>query len=127
MRVAAVVAIAGLTLTAVGRAGGQEGPVSSSGMSPQRLERVNAVMEKYIANGELAGVVALIYRHGTVAHIAARGFQDVETRTPMQRQTIFALASMTKPITAVAAMMLVEEGKLRLDEPVHKLLPELAH
>jgi CubicO group peptidase (beta-lactamase class C family) len=96
-------------------------------MSPQRLERVTAVVDKYIANGELASVVALIYRHGTVAYVSARGFQDVEARTPMQRNTIFALASMTKPITAVAAMMLVEEGKLRLDEPVDRLLPELAH
>lgn len=129
MRLTAVLAITGLTVASVGTAGGQDTHVSarSAGMSQQRLERVTAVMDKYIANGELAGVVALIFRHGTVAHVSARGFQDVETRTPMQRNTIFALASMTKPITAVATMMLVEEGKLRLDEPVDRLLPELAH
>ncbi len=128
MRLTAVVAIAlGLTV-ALGAAGRQESrPTSgSSGMSPQRLERVTAVMDKYIANGELAGVVTLIYRHGTVAYVSARGVQDVETRVPMNRNTIFALASMTKPITGVAIMMLVEEGKLRLDEPVDRLLPELA-
>src|SRR5206468_9375758 len=72
-------------------------------------------------------VVALVYRHGTIAYVSARGFQDTEAGTPMQRNTIFALASMTKPITAVATMMLVEEGKLRLDEPVDGLLPELAN
>ena len=129
MRLTAVIALAvGLTVAAIGAAGGQEGrlPSNSSGMSPQRLERVTAVMDKYIANGSLAGVVALVYRHGTVAHVSARGFQDIDTKVPMKRNTIFALASMTKPITAVAVMMLIEEGKLRLDEPVDRLLPELA-
>ena len=130
MRLTAVVVIAlGLGVAAIGAAGSQEARVSSgsSGMSPQRLERVTAVVDKYIANGELAGVVTLVYRHGTIAYVSARGFQDNEARTPMQRNTIFALASMTKPITAVATMMLIEDGKLRLDEPLDRLLPELAH
>ena len=130
MRLTAVVAIPlGVAAVAIGAAGSQEARVSSgsSGMSPQRLERVTAVVDKYIANGELAGVVTLVYRHGTIAYVSARGFQDKEARTPMQRNTIFALASMTKPITAVATMMLIEDGKLRLDEPVDRLLPELAH
>ena len=95
-------------------------------MSPERLERVTAVLDKYIAAGDIAGAVSLIYRHGEVAHLSARGFQDVDTKTPMQRDTIFGLASMTKPITAVAAMMLVEEGKLSLDEALDQWLPELA-
>jgi CubicO group peptidase (beta-lactamase class C family) len=130
MRLTAVVVIAlGLAVAAIGSAISQESRASSgsSGMSPQRLERVTAVVDKYIANGEVAGVVSLVYRHGTIAYVSAAGFQDREARTPMQRNTIFALASMTKPITAVATMMLVEEGKLRLDEPVDRLLPELAH
>ena len=96
-----------------------------SGLSPKRLERVTAVLDKYINAGELAGVVSLIYRHGEVAHVSARGVQDTDTKTPMARDTIFGLASMTKPVTAVAAMMLVEEGKIRLDEPVDRWLPEL--
>ena len=95
-------------------------------MSPERLERVTGVLDKYIAAGELAGAISLIYRHGEVAHLTARGFQNIEARTPMQRDTIFGLASMTKPVTAVATMILVEEGKLRLDEPVDRWLPELA-
>jgi CubicO group peptidase (beta-lactamase class C family) len=130
MRVTTILVIAtGLAVAAIGAAGDQEtrGASASSGMSPQRLERVTAVVDKYIADGELAGAVTLIHRHGTVAYVSARGFQDTEARTPMQRNTIFALASMTKPIVAVATMMLIEDGKLRLDEPVDRLLPELAH
>jgi CubicO group peptidase (beta-lactamase class C family) len=129
MRLTAVTAIAlGLMVAALRAADSQEVrvPSGSSGMAPQRLERVTAVIDKYIANSEVAGVVALVYRHGTVAYVSARGVQDLETRMPMQRNTIFALASMTKPITAVAIMMLVEDGKLGLDEPVDRLLPELA-
>jgi CubicO group peptidase (beta-lactamase class C family) len=106
--------------------GGARGQPHASGMSPERLERVTAVLDKYIDAGALAGAVSLIYRHGEIAHLSARGFQDADARTPMQRDTIFGLASMTKPITAVATMMLVEEGKIRLDEPVDRWLPELA-
>src|SRR3989442_4719931 len=96
-------------------------------MPAGRLELIPAFRNRYFANGKVAGVVALVYRHGTIAYVSARGLQDRDARTPMQRDTIFALASMTKPITAVATMMLVEEGKLRLDEPVDGLLPELAN
>ena len=94
-------------------------------MSPARLERVTALLDRDIADGSIAGVVSLIYRHGEIAHLRAQGFQDVDAGTPMRRDTIFGLASMTKPVTAVAVMMLVEEGTLRLDEPVDHWLPEL--
>ncbi len=114
----------GIVLAATGTAVSQS---HVSGLSPKRLERVTAVLDKYIDAGELAGVVSLIYRHGEVAHVSARGVQDTDTKTPMARDTIFGLASMTKPVTAVAAMMLVEEGKIRLDELVDRWLPELAH
>ena len=106
--------------------GGARGQPHASGMSPERLERVTAVLDKYIDAGVLAGAVSLIYRHGEIAHLRARGFRDADARTPMQRDTIFGSASMTKPITAVATMMLVEEGKIRLDVPVDRWLPELA-
>ena len=114
----------GMTFATAGAAISQP---HASGMSPERLERVTAVLDKDIADGRLAGVVSLIYRHGEIAHLRARGFQDVAARTPMRRDTIFGLASMTKPVTAVAVMMLVEEGALRLDEPVDHWLPELAN
>ena len=114
----------GITLAATGAAISQ---TNASGMSPERLERVTAALDKHIAAGTIAGAVSLIYRHGEVAHISARGFQDMDAQTPMQRDTIFGLASMTKPITAVSVMMLVEEGKLSLDAAVDQWLPELAN
>ena len=115
--------VVGLMLSATGVTLGRQ---HASGMSPERLERVTAVLDKYIAAGEFAGAVSLIYRHGEIAHLSARGFQDIDAKTPMRRDTIFGLASMTKPVTAVATMILVEEGKMRLDEPIDRWLPELA-
>lgn len=109
-----------------GATGAQTRPVES-GISQARLQRVTEVVDRYVADGSLAGVVTIIQRKGQVAYVSARGYQDLATRTPMRRDTIFALASMTKPITAVATMMLVEEGKLRLDDPVDRFLPELAN
>ena len=102
------------------------GGMPASGAAADRFGEVTAVLDKYIAAGEIAGAVSLVYRHGEVAHVSARGVQDLETGTPMARDTIFGLASMTKPVTAVAVMMLVEEGRLELDEPVDRWLPELA-
>ncbi len=96
-------------------------------MSASRLERLSKVAEKYVADGSLPGVVTLVYRKGKLAHASAIGYQDLATKAPIRRDTIFAMASMTKPITAVAAMMLIEEGKINLDEPVDRLLPELAN
>src|SRR3989449_900821 len=108
-------------------AGDPWGRVSSQsgGFSKTRLERMADVMRGYVERGELAGVVTLLSRHDEV-HVEAIGAQDLATATPMRRDTIFRIASMTKPITAAAAMILVEEAKLRLDEPVDRLLPELA-
>ena len=83
------------------------------------------VMRGYVERGELAGVVTLLCRHDEV-QVEAIGAQSLATATPIQRDTIFRIASMTKPITAAAAMILVEEAKLRLDEPVDRWLPELA-
>ena len=119
--------VAALALgTVVAVTSAARGQPPAAGMSPERLARVTAVLDEYIAAGEIAGAVSLVYRHGDVAHVTARGFQDLESRTPMARDTIFGLASMTKPVIAVATMILVEEGQLRLDEPVDRWLPELA-
>jgi len=90
-----------------------------------RLVHLADTLRTHIARGELAGAVTLLWRHGEV-HIETIGAQDRERGVPMQRDTLFRIASMTKPVTAVAAMILVEEGKLRLDDPVDQLLPELA-
>jgi hypothetical protein len=82
-------------------------------------------MAGHVAQGDAPGIVTLLRRHGEV-HVDAIGTKAVGGTAPMRRDTIFRITSMTKPITAVAAMILVEECKLRLDEPVHGLLPELA-
>ena len=97
----------------------------SGGFSKTRLGRMVDVMRGHVERGEMAGAVTLLCRHDEV-HVEAIGARDLATAAPMQRDTIFRIASMTKPITAAAAVILVEEAKLRLDEPVERWLPELA-
>lgn len=96
------------------------------GLSAQRLTRVGAKAKEFVDANMLAGAVTLVFRRGTVADVQAVGWQDKEQRIPMKRDTIFRLASMTKPITAVAMLMLVEDGRIALEDPVDKWLPELA-
>lgn len=95
------------------------------GFTRHGLRRIRDRMADRVATGEVPGLVALISRGGEL-HVEVLGVRDVAGNAAMQRDTIFRLSSMTKPITAAAAMILVEEGKLRLDEPVERLLPELA-
>jgi CubicO group peptidase (beta-lactamase class C family) len=97
---------------------------SRGGFSKTRLDRMHDVLAGYVERGEVPGIVALVARRGEV-HVETIGAQTVGG-APMQRDTIFRIASMTKPITAVATMILVEECTLRLDDPVDRLLPELA-
>ena len=96
----------------------------SVGMSSQRLERLQGVVEEYIAQQQIAGAVTLIARRGKVVHELSLGKLDLESGTDLPRDAIFRIASMTKPITSVAAMMLVEEGQLLISDPVSKYLPE---
>jgi CubicO group peptidase (beta-lactamase class C family) len=97
----------------------------AGGFSRARLGRLHDVMAGHVAHGDVPGIVTLLSRHGEV-HVDAIGTKAVGGTEPIRRDTIFRITSMTKPITAVAAMILVEECKLRLDEPVDRLLPELA-
>ncbi|HYX50230.1 MAG TPA: serine hydrolase domain-containing protein [Ktedonobacteraceae bacterium] len=99
--------------------------MSTGGFSRKRIGRMHDVMAGYVERGEVPGLVTLVSRRGEV-HIDVIGNMGYEGRQPMQRDTIFRISSMTKPITAAATMMLVEECKVRLDEPVDRLLPELA-
>jgi CubicO group peptidase (beta-lactamase class C family) len=94
------------------------------GFAPDRLQRLGEVYKGYVDRGELPGAVLLVARADKIAYFQAVGFQDREKKTPMKTDAIFRLASMTKPIVSVAAMMLVEEGKLDLMAPVSKYLPE---
>jgi CubicO group peptidase (beta-lactamase class C family) len=98
---------------------------SKHGLSPSRLTRMHDVMRRYVDSGRLPGLVALVSRRGD-EHVDAIGTLAFDRRAPVRRDTIFRLASVTKPITAVATMILVEECKLRLHDPVDEWLPELA-
>lgn len=98
--------------------------MSKTAFSRSRLQRGHKVMAGYVARGTLPGYVSLISRRGE-AHVASAGVLARDGNGPMQRDTIFRIASMTKPITAVAAMILVEECALRLDDPIDAFLPEL--
>jgi len=97
---------------------------SEVGLSADRLDRISDVMEDYVDAKKIAGAVTLVARAGEVAHLGITGMQDVEAGKQMQEDTIFRIASMTKPITSVAVMMLFEEGHFLLTDPVAKYLPE---
>ena len=104
--------------------GPREKATNAGGLSKARLARMHDVMTGHVERGELPGLVTLVSRRGEV-HVDAIGMKAAGGRDPMRRDTIFRIASMTKPIAAAAAMILVEECRLRLDEPVDRLLPEL--
>ena len=97
----------------------------TTSISEKTLESVRGVLESHVARGYASGVVAIV-GHGENIHVVTVGTKALGAVDPMRRDTIFRITSMTKPITAAAAMMLIEKGKLRLDEPVDRLLPELA-
>lgn len=94
------------------------------GMSSQRLQRLNTVLENYVDNKQLPGAVVMISRKGKIAHTAAVGYRDYETKDPIRENTIFRIASQTKAIVSVGIIMLMEEGKLLLNEPVGNYIPE---
>ena len=95
----------------------------SVGLSTERLERVDRVMKDYVDRGRVAGVVTLIARHGKVAHLQSYGRLDIEKNAPMQKDSIFRIASMSKAVTSIAALILLEEGRLLLSDPVSKFIP----
>lgn len=96
-----------------------------AGLSPERLQRVDRFLQSsYIDTGKIPGALTLIYRRGEIAHFSALGMAHVEESVPVREDTIFRIFSMTKPITSVAFMQLVEQGLVNLDDPVHKYIPE---
>ncbi len=96
----------------------------AAGMSPARLARIPARMKEYVDAGKTAGVVTLVVRHGHVAALDAVGYREIESKSPMRTDTIFRIASLTKPITCAGVMILVDEGRVSLIDPVEKYLPE---
>jgi CubicO group peptidase (beta-lactamase class C family) len=95
--------------------------------SPDKLNAITAYFDNEIATGKLPGAVVLIQQHGHPVYMKTFGVRDVRTGVPMTPDTIFALHSMTKPITSLAAMMLIDEGRLSLDDTVAKYIPSFAH
>jgi CubicO group peptidase (beta-lactamase class C family) len=96
----------------------------AAGMDPQRLAQIPVRMKEFVDKGQLSGAVTLVARRGVIVAHDAVGWQDVEEKTPMRKDSIFQIMSMTKPVTGVAIMILAEEGRLRLVDPVEKHLPE---
>jgi CubicO group peptidase (beta-lactamase class C family) len=96
------------------------------GFDPAKLATVRPALQAFVDRGELAGIVTLTSRRGEIVQAEAIGWSDVETSTPMRSDTLFRIASMTKPITSVAALMLVEQGKIALADPISRWVPELA-
>ena len=100
-----------------------KGKPEEVGMSSERLLRIEQMLDRRIAKGEMSGAVAIVARKGKVVYLTARGVMDLETRQPVTPATMFRVASMTKPVTSVAVMMMIEEGRVRLNDPA---VPELA-
>lgn len=98
----------------------------SVGLSKERLERIAPVMQRGVDQNKMSGAVGLVLRQGKVAYFESYGYQDRESKKPMRKDSIFRIYSMTKAVTAVAVMMLYEQGEFLLNDPVSKYLPEFA-
>ncbi len=118
--------LAGLVLVAMGDAGADglcQAPAAEAGISTDRLKRLDDTIQAYVDEGKAAGVVAYVARAGRIVHLRGYGMADVEAGRAMSPATLFRMASMTKPVTSVAALMLVEEGRISLEDPVSWYLP----
>ncbi|HET6971496.1 MAG TPA: serine hydrolase domain-containing protein [Phenylobacterium sp.] len=103
-----------------------DGAQSPAGFDRDALAQAPAALKGIVDQGALSGIVTLVWKGGEVVRVDTLGHRDIEAGLPMTRDTLFRIASMTKPVTTLAAMMLVEEGKLKLSDPVTKWIPELA-
>lgn len=97
--------------------------VESAGFSADRLKRVDAILNDWVAKGWMNGAVGMVVRNGKIVYHKSTGYNDLETKAPLAKDGIFRIASQTKAIASVAVMMLYEEGKFLLDEPVSKYIP----
>jgi CubicO group peptidase (beta-lactamase class C family) len=104
----------------------REGLCRALGFDPVKLALVRPALQAFVDCGELAGIVTLTSRRGEIVQAEALGCCDLETKTPMRPDTLFRIASMTKPITSVAALMLIEQGRMALADPISRWVPELA-
>jgi CubicO group peptidase (beta-lactamase class C family) len=95
------------------------------GLSSERLQRIHELMQRNIDAGNFAGAVTLVARNGRIAHFEAHGMMDLDAKKPMAKDAIFRIMSMTKPMVGVSVLMMLEEGKVRLNDPASKFIPEL--
>ena len=137
LRFVSLVLVAVFTLVAVAAPGGAAAAAESDrdlkaakpeavGIDAKRLERLESGMRAFVDEGRLSGVVTLVARHGKTAHLSASGVKSTATGEPLDTDSIFRIYSMTKPVTGVAMMILHEEGKWRLDDPIARYIPEFA-
>lgn len=96
----------------------------SVGMSSERIKRLDEIMQRHIDQGDITGAVVAFARRGKLVHYQAYGLSDLEARTPMRKDNIFQMYSSTKVVAAVAVLMMVEEGRIRLEDPVSRYIPE---
>ncbi len=97
----------------------------TGGLSSERLERYDSFLETKVKDGEIPGVVSVVFRNGELAHRHTYGYRDFENKTPIRENAIFQIMSMTKPIITAAFLMLYEEGHFFLTDPVSNYLPQL--
>lgn len=98
-------------------------PPAATGLAADRVQRIDQLIDRTIKAGEVSGAVTLVARNGKVVYQQAQGLADIASGKPMRKDSLFRIASMSKPVTAVAILMLVEEGKVRLDDPLSRFIP----
>ena len=123
-RVSSVFVLVALLAVAPVEAQVPTGTPEDVGLSEKRLDRIGGMIQRAIDAKQISGAVTVVARRGQVAHFEAHGLMDIEANAPMRKETVFPIASMTKPVTGVAILMLVEEGKVRLSDPVSRFIPE---
>lgn len=124
VRFAATVALGVTLLVLPGGAASTTAKPEEVGLSSERLGRIHDAIQRHLEASDFSGAVTLVARKGRIAHLEAHGRLDLKSNTPMPTDAIFRIASMSKPITAAAILILMEEGKLRLSDPVSRFIPE---
>ena len=124
-KLAALLVCATITATAFSAAAPSAKP-EDVGLSTARLKHVAELVQRHIDAGSFSGAVTLVARNGRIAYYEAAGSMDLEAKKPMAKDAMFRIMSMTKPVIGVATMMMIEEGKVRLQDPISKFIPEWA-
>ena len=127
-KLALLVTSAALTATAFAASTStSSGRPEDEGLSTQRLKRVAELVQRHLDAGSFSGAVTLVARNGRVVWHEAQGVMDVEAKKPMTKDAMFRIMSMTKPVVGVATMMMIEEGRVHLGDPIAKFIPEWAN